>query len=177
LTDLKSGYLLGGNPRKQFIAQFIGIFFGIAAIIPAWYLMIPDAATLDRYNPPSVNLWRAVAEALTKGISYVPHLAQQGMIIAAVLGIILAVLDHYAPKKWKPYIPSAMGLGLSWVMTFQNAFAFFIGATIAVIWGRINKKTAELFVVPIASGAIAGESLLCALLAMFNAAVALASRH
>ena len=28
LTDLKSGYILGANPRKQFIAQFVGIFFG-----------------------------------------------------------------------------------------------------------------------------------------------------
>ncbi len=28
LTDLKSGYLLGAHPRKQFIAQFSGIFVG-----------------------------------------------------------------------------------------------------------------------------------------------------
>ncbi|MHC4350511.1 MAG: OPT family oligopeptide transporter, partial [Planctomycetota bacterium] len=28
LTDLKSGYLLGANPTKQFIAQFSGIFVG-----------------------------------------------------------------------------------------------------------------------------------------------------
>ena len=28
LTDLKSGYLLGAHPRKQFIAQFCGIFIG-----------------------------------------------------------------------------------------------------------------------------------------------------
>jgi hypothetical protein len=28
LTDLKSGYLLGAHPRKQFIAQFAGIFVG-----------------------------------------------------------------------------------------------------------------------------------------------------
>src|ERR1022692_4591815 len=26
LTDLKSGYILGANPRKQFIAQFAGLF-------------------------------------------------------------------------------------------------------------------------------------------------------
>ena len=31
LTDLKSGYLLGANPRKQFIAQFIGAFIAMAA--------------------------------------------------------------------------------------------------------------------------------------------------
>src|SRR6185436_8094976 len=47
LTDLKSGYLLGANPRRQFIAQFIGIFFGTAAIVPAWYLMVPTKAALE----------------------------------------------------------------------------------------------------------------------------------
>ena len=52
LTDLKSGYLLGANPRKQFWAQFIGIFFGVAAIVPGWYLMVPNKAALERFNPP-----------------------------------------------------------------------------------------------------------------------------
>src|SRR5262249_46836522 len=33
LTDLKSGYLLGANPRKQFLAQFFGVFFGTLAIV------------------------------------------------------------------------------------------------------------------------------------------------
>ena len=38
LTDLKSGYLLGAHPRKQFIAQFAGIFVGhvvTGALLPA----------------------------------------------------------------------------------------------------------------------------------------------
>ncbi|HEX8878373.1 MAG TPA: OPT/YSL family transporter, partial [Phycisphaerales bacterium] len=33
LTDLKIGYLLGANPRRQFIAQFFGVFFGTLAIV------------------------------------------------------------------------------------------------------------------------------------------------
>ncbi|PMY18170.1 peptide transporter, partial [Pseudomonas sp. FW305-3-2-15-A-R2A1] len=31
LNDLKSGYLLGANPRRQFIAQFSGIITGTLA--------------------------------------------------------------------------------------------------------------------------------------------------
>lgn len=177
LTDLKSGYLLGANARQQFIAQFIGIFFGTAAVVPAWYLMIPDAKTLEHYNPPSSNMWRAVAEALSHGISYVPQHAQQGLLIGAAIGIVLAVCDHFLPKKYKPYMPSAMGLGLSWVVPFANCFSFFVGAMIAWVWSKISSKSAELFVIPIASGAIAGESLMCAFLAMYNAAAALMVKH
>ena len=46
LTDLKSGYLLGANPRKQFWAQFIGVFFGTIAIVPAWFAMVPNKEVL-----------------------------------------------------------------------------------------------------------------------------------
>lgn len=172
LTDLKSGYLLGANPRKQFIAQFVGLFFGTAAVVPAWYLMIRDVHVMESYNAPSANMWKAVAEALSHGISYVPIHARYGLLIGGVLGILLSVADAYAPKKLKPYMPSAMGLGLSWVMGFANSLSFFLGALVAFIWSKINKRTADLFTVPVASGAVAGESLICALLAMYNAAKA-----
>lgn len=177
LTDLKSGYLLGANARKQFIAQCIGVCFGTVAIVPAWYAMIPDKATFESYNPPSALLWRAVAEALTHGISYIPYLARQGMVVGGLLGIVLALAEHYVPKQYKKFVPSSMGLGLSWVVWFSNSFGFFLGAAIAWIWGKISKPKAELFVVPVASGAIAGESIMAALLAMYNAARGLAAMH
>ena len=177
LTDLKSGYLLGANARKQFIAQFIGLFFGSLAIVPAWYLMIPTKEALDKYNPPSANMWKAVAEALSKGIDYLPETARMGLAIGAMLGVVLAVVDHFAPKKIKPYLPSAMGLGLSWVVAFANSFAFFVGAVIAYVWQKMDKRHAELYVIPVASGAVAGESLMCAIIAMINAATELVGKH
>ncbi len=171
LTDLKSGYLLGANPRKQFLAQFTGVFFGTITIVPAWYLMIPDAKTLDSYHPPSTYLYKAVAEALAHGISYVPLTARWGLLIGGVLGIVLTVLEVALPK-YRKFMPSPMGLGLSWVMTFSNCLAFFLGGVIAAVWQRTHRKSSDSLTVPIASGAIAGESLVCAFIAMFNAAPA-----
>jgi len=40
---LKSGYLLGANPRRQFVAQFLGIFSGTIATVIGYYLLVPDA--------------------------------------------------------------------------------------------------------------------------------------
>lgn len=173
LTDLKSGYLLGANARKQFIAQFIGVFFGTLAVVPAWYLMIPDKATLESYNPPSSNMWRAVAEALSNGIEFIPPLARWALVIGGIIGVVLALIEAFAPKRYKPFLPSAMGLGLSWVVPFANCLSFFIGAVIASIWSKINEKNASLFVIPVASGAVAGESLICAVIAMITAAAAI----
>ncbi len=170
LTDLKTGYLLGANARKQFLAQFIGVFFGTVAIVPAWYLMVPNREVMDRFNAPSANMWRAVAEALSHGISYIPEHARLGLLIGGGLGIVLALIDHFAPKKIKPYLPSAMGLGMSWVVPFANSFGFFLGALVAFVWSKINEKHADLYVIPVASGAVAGESLMCAIIAMITAA-------
>ncbi len=177
LTDLKSGYLLGANPRKQFLAQLIGVFFGVAAIVPAWYLMVPDQAALEHFNPPSVQTWKAVALALSEGIDKVPVSARWSMLVGGILGIILAVTDRHLPEKIKRFTPSAMGLGLSWVMPFSNSLAFFVGACAVEIWKKVNSKNAEIYYVPVASGAVAGESLVCAMLAIFDAAVALLGRH
>src|SRR5208282_3105603 len=54
LTDLKSGYLLGANPRKQFLAQFAGIFSGTIVTVFCFRLLVPNASVLggDKFPAP-----------------------------------------------------------------------------------------------------------------------------
>jgi uncharacterized oligopeptide transporter (OPT) family protein len=165
LIDLKSGYILGANPRKQFLAQFYGIFFGTLAVVPAWYAMVPDKAALEAFNPPATNMWKAVADLLTQGVHMLPRTAIWAIVIGALVGMALPLMEKLFPKI-RGWLPSAMGLGLAWVMPFQNALSFAIGAVIAGLWTRANRKNAETFNVPIASGLIAGESLVAALIAI-----------
>lgn len=166
LTDLKTGYLLGANPRRQFIAQFLGIFFGTAAIVPAWYLMVPDSAAIEKYPLPSTMQWVAVARLLTEGVENLPISARWAILIGGLVGIIVPVLGHVVPRKVKPFMPSAMGLGLAWVFPFNNAIAFAIGSVIAWVWSKVSRRTSEEFNIPVASGFIAGEGLIKALIAM-----------
>jgi len=165
LTDLKSGYVLGANPRKQFLAQFVGIFFGVVAVVPAWFAMVPNKAALEAFNPPATYMWKAAADLLTQGLQMLPATAIWAIVIGAIAGTALPVLGRLLPKA-QPYLPSAMGLGLSWVMPFQNSLSFAIGAVIATAWSRLNRRTSDLYYVPIASGLIAGESLVAALIAI-----------
>src|SRR6187431_876777 len=71
LTDLKSGYLLGAHPRKQFLAQFAGIFVGTLVSVLAFRLLVPSASVLgsDQFPAPAAQTWRAVAVALSRGVS------------------------------------------------------------------------------------------------------------
>ena len=72
LTDLKSGYLLGANPRKQFLAQFAGIFTGTLVTVLCFRVMVPDAIALGRrqFPAPSAVTWKTVAVVLSKGLEF-----------------------------------------------------------------------------------------------------------
>jgi OPT family oligopeptide transporter len=166
LTDLKSGYLLGANPRKQFLAQFVGLFFGVVAIVPAWYLLVPNKAALEAFNPPATNMWHAVAEALSQGIHTIPMSARYAIAVGGILGIALPLIEFFSPAKVRRFLPSSMGIGLAFVVPFQNAFSFFLGAVLYEIWKRAKPAHAEKYSIPVASGAVAGESLAAALVAI-----------
>jgi OPT family oligopeptide transporter len=173
LTDLKSGYLLGANPRRQFIAQFCGVFFGTLAIVPVWYLMVPTKAALEKYQLPATRQWEAVARVLTEGIDRLPESARWAILIGAGVGILLPVLDRLAPAKVRGYLPSAMGLGLSWVIPFSSALSFAIGAIAGWIWESYHKKSSDEYAISVSSGLIAGESLMKAAIAMTATAIGL----
>ena len=139
LTDLKSGYILGANPRKQFIAQFVGIFFGLVAIVPAWFAMVPNKQALEAFNPPATYMWKAVADLLTQGLHMLPVTAIWAIVIGGLVGVALPVAGILFPKA-HPYLPSAMGLGLSWVMVFENSLSFAIGAVLVAAWSQAEQE-------------------------------------
>lgn len=166
LQDLKTGYLLGANPRKQFVAQFVGVFFGTIAIVPIWYLMVPTREKLETFALPATRAWEAVARVLTKGVGELPPSAVYAIFIGAMVGTALPIIERLLPAKARRFMPSASGIGLAWVMPFQNAFSFLVGAVITEIWKLMAKRNAENYNVPVASGLIAGESLMQAGLAI-----------
>lgn len=168
LTDLKSGYLLGANPRKQFIAQFLGVFAGAAFVVPAFYLLVPTPDVLggERFPAPSAQVWKGVAELLANGLESLHPSARIALVAGAAAGVALSILDRFAPARVRPFLPSAMGLGLAFVVPFWNTLSIFIGAAAAFI---IRKTPASPYTIPVASGIIAGESLIGVLIALFSA--------
>lgn len=162
LTDLKSGYLLGANPRKQFIAQFMGIFAGCLVVVPAFYILVPTASDLggDRWPAPAAQVWKKVAELLSQGFHALHPTAQWSLLIGALIGLALPILDMTLPKPLRAFVPSATGVGLAFVIPFFNSLSMFLGAFLALVLTRYNKFVADRYIVAVASGIIAGESLM-----------------
>lgn len=168
LTDLKSGYLLGANPRKQFIAQFLGVFAGAAVVVPAFYLLVPSPDILggERFPAPSAQVWKGVAELLAHGLSSLHISARIALAIGAAAGAAISILDRFGSPRLRALVPSAMGLGIAFVIPFWNTLSIFLGAVVAHL---VRKTSAEGYIIPVASGVIAGESLIGVFLALFSA--------
>ena len=177
LTDLKSGYLLGANPRKQFLAQFAGIFVGTVVTVLAFRLLVPDASVLgsDLFPAPAAQTWRAVALALSGGIASLGAIKIWSIVIGGIVGVVLTVLPLLLPKQ-QHLIPSPAGVGLAWTFHWYYGVLFFIGALIGWWLEKRHQKLSEEFTFPIASGWIAGESLMGVAIVMWENAPALLGR-
>ncbi len=183
LTDLKSGYLLGANPRRQFIAQFLGIFSGTVATVAGFYLLVPNALTLTgadlpggghvapEFPAPAAQAWKAVAEVMAGGGLDAMHPTHRLAIFwGLALGVVMTLLEQFFPK-WKGWLPSATGIGLGLILPFQYPLSMFVGAVAALIWTRRWKKSADDYLVPVAAGLIAGISIMGVLVAVLNSLV------
>jgi len=167
LTDLKSGYLLGAKPRQQFIAQFFGVVAGAVVVVPVFFLLVPNASVLgtEQWPAPAAQVWRGVAELLSKGVGSLHPTARIGLLIGGLVGIALPLLEMAFPRH-KKFIPAATGLGIAFTINGYNAIMMFLGALAALLLARSKPQVHEEYTVPVASGIIAGESLMGVLIAL-----------
>ncbi len=168
LTDLKSGYLLGAHPRKQFIAQFSGIFIGTLVTVFAFRILVPNASVLgtDQFPAPAAQTWKGVAEAMALGLSNMHPVKIWSIVIGGLVGILLPVLSRLFPKN--QWIPSAAGIGLAWVFQWFYGLLFFIGAVIGWLWQKKNAEQCEEYLFPVASGIVAGGALMGVILVFWE---------
>lgn len=168
LTTLKTGWLLGAKPRHQFYAQLFGVLAGAAIVVPAFNLILPDPSVLgsDTWPAPSCVVWAGVSQTFAGGIAALHPTSKTAIMIGLALGVALALCEKFAPRKLRPLLPSPSGLGIAMVLPASNCIAMFLGAALAEWMRRRRPALAEKTVVPVASGLIAGESLMGILIAV-----------
>jgi uncharacterized oligopeptide transporter (OPT) family protein len=135
-------------------------------------VLVPDASAIGseskNFPAPAAEVWAAVAKLLSQGLSSLHPTILVGMGVGAAVGVVLPVLEKVAPKA-RPYLPSATGLGLAFVIGFADSMAFLIGAVVAHLYAKRSPENAERYVVPVSSGIIAGESIMGIVIALLGA--------
>ncbi len=159
LTTLKTGWLLGAKPRHQVYAQLFGVLAGAAIIVPLFYLVVPIAQLgTDEWPAPSAIVWASVSKAFVGGVGALPYSSKIAIAVGLAFGIGLTVVDKAAPPGLRRFLPSASAVGLAMVIPFSNSLSLCAGAGLAEMIRRYVRRF-DSYTVPVASGLIAGESL------------------
>ena len=124
---------------------------------------MPSVLGGKQFPAPAALTWKAVAEVLSKGVESLGAVKTWCIVIGGLVGIILPVLGKLFPKHEK-YIPSAAGIGLAWTFQWYTSLLFFFGALMAYGWEKTAPKQSEEFLFPVASGIVAGGSLMAVVL-------------
>jgi uncharacterized oligopeptide transporter (OPT) family protein len=157
LTDLRAGKELGADPRRQALAQALGVVVGAFVVVPVFVAAI-DPATLGTaaWPAPAARAWHTVAVMFADGVSALPRVAAITMAIGAGLGVVLAIGERFVRRD---RLPSATGLALACLVPASHAIALFVGALVGLVLAR-RMPTRSGAIIAFAAGLVAGESLL-----------------
>jgi uncharacterized oligopeptide transporter (OPT) family protein len=131
-------------------------------------VLVPDAQVLgtEQFPAPAAQTWSAVAIALGRGLSSLEPVKLWLILAGGVVGVVLTLAPALLPK-YRDYLPSASAFGLAWVFNWYYGLLFFLGALAAILFERSNPRLAEELTLPVASGVIAGGSLMGVALVFF----------
>lgn len=181
MQDYRAGEILGTKPRSLTLMQLIAVPVGAAAV--SWmYPALKNAFGLwDKtdaaghviqkasLSSPISNKWSGFAEILKDGVSALDKSALWALLVFSILGAVFTVLE--TKPKWKKFVPSPTGVGIGILVPFSVISTMFIGGIAGWYWEKTNKKSADIYMVPLASGLIAGEALVAVIGSIYLAAI------
>jgi uncharacterized oligopeptide transporter (OPT) family protein len=159
MQDLKTGHMLGAAPRKQFLAQLVGIMAGVVLVVPVYFIFTTAYEVGGNKLPaPAAHAWRAMAELLTQGFGALPDMAGPAVLIAAIVGVLLPLLRKV--DSVKAYMPSGLAMGIAFIIPAYYSMVMFYGLVAWFLWKRINPGAVNKYDFVLASGLVAGEGLM-----------------
>ena len=163
MQDLKTGRMLGAAPRKQFIAQCLGIISGIpiATGVYTLYSNVYDIG-FDEVNAPApaAHAWKAMSELLAKGFEALPQGAGVAVAIAGIVGLLLPVVKKILPEAQRGLVPSGLAMGIAFIVPAYYSVAIFLGCVVFGIWKRRSPGQHAGLAFAVASGVVAGDALM-----------------
>jgi uncharacterized oligopeptide transporter (OPT) family protein len=162
MNDFKVGLAIGATPKKQVMAQCIGIFLGSVVGVLVYLALIPDPQHMlltEQWPAPAVATWKAVAQTLTHGLESLSPQIRWAIFIGGFVGLVLGALDSLLPQRMARWLPSTAALGLAFVLPASTSMMMGLGAVLTWIVSRRWPSVTERFAITAAAGLIAGESI------------------
>jgi uncharacterized oligopeptide transporter (OPT) family protein len=176
MQDYKCGHIVGTKPRLITVMQLLAIPIGALAVSLIYPVLVETFRIVETVGPdgkvippgldsPISQKWSGFAQILKEGPSALPSSALYALLIFTVLGVVFTILE--SNKKLKKWVPSPTGIGIGILVSFNVVFTMFLGGVIGAIWERSDKKSADVYMIPLGSGFIAGEALVAVIAAIY----------
>lgn len=176
MQDYKCGEVIGTKPRNLTLMQLIAVPVGAAAVSWMYPALVSTYGIFDRVDEhgktivagltsPISNKWSGFAEILKDGAHALPTSALYALVIFSILGALFTYLE--TKPRIKNWVPSPTGVGIGILVPFSVVFTMFVGGIVGFIWERKQKKSADIYMVPLASGLIAGEAIIAVIAAIY----------
>ncbi len=163
MQDYKAGHMIGSSPKYLTIMQILATPVGAAAVswmyplLRSTYGIVGDNAQL---SSPISRRMAGFGEILVQGFGALPAGAVPALVIGAVLGIVLAVLE----SRKLGWVPSPTGIGIGMMVPAAVILVMVVGGIVEHVWRRTSPRTYEVYLAPTASGFIAGEALVAVII-------------
>lgn len=126
--DLRTGRLVGANPKHQIMVQMLGVM--VTALITVFfldYLAIQHGFGEDKYFPaPGAVVWAQMAEAFATGGSNLTSGIWWTLGITSIVGMVMSFFANF--PKTRRFAPSAFAMGIALLLPFEMAPAIFLGS-------------------------------------------------
>lgn len=155
MNAYKAGEVVGSRaPARLVIAQLAGVVGGaIAGAVAYWLIREAYGLGTAAMPAPGATSWKATADAVAGGAAGMPAGAPIAAAIAAVVAIALTIAE-----RWTRALPSAIALGVGFIVPASIAVALAIGALAFAAVARWAPAWHARSGPPLASGLIVGEA-------------------
>ena len=138
--------------------SFALILAGIVVVVPVYWLFDQayDIGNDPEYPAPAAHAWRGVAEVLSNGFDSLPPHAPVAILCGLLFGAAMPIIRKLSPKA-APWTPSALAIGIAFIVPPAYPIAMFAGSMALVLWRKLKPKQCAALVFAVASGLIAGE--------------------
>lgn len=155
--------------KQQLLSQ--AVVLPLTACICAWVFILADntyGVGSEKLPAAVAMLWSSVAKIFA-GEAQLPAFAKEAMIIGAVGGVVLALLDEVAGRKIKSaqsvgnsslwrFMPHSLGITLGLLLPIPYDLAFFVGALV-LCWLMPKFKVSDEALTGVAAAGIVGEGV------------------
>ena len=168
MQDYKAGYMIGSTPKSMTIMQLLGTPVGAAAV--SWmYPLLRDTYGIVGENAglssPISRRWAGFAEILSQGVDALPPGAIPALFVGVALGVLFTVMED-RKIRW---VPSPTGAAIGMLVPASVIIVMFLGSVVDTIWRRVDRASNTSYMVPLASGLIAGEAIVAVVIPLLVA--------